>query len=89
MYSHYVPLIIFFSKNAKNKAIWKHQLPSYSNKNLKPKKPCGQSSIKAFYKGLPGKKGKLNMITSTVAKKYAFERIFCSSSILGLSSFFL
>ena len=29
--------------------------------------PCGQSSIEAFYKGLPRKKVKLNMITSTVA----------------------
>ena len=37
----------------------KHKLPSYSTNNLKPKKPCGQSSIKAFYKGLPGKWSKV------------------------------
>ena len=68
MYSHYVYLIFFFfSKNAKNKAIRKHKLPSHSTNNLNHAKPCGQSSIKAFYKGLPEKKGKLNKITSTVA----------------------
>ena len=61
MYNHYVPLIIFY-ENAKNKAIRKHKLPSHSTSNLKYKKPCGQSSIKAIYKGLPGKKDKLNII---------------------------
>ena len=60
-------------------------ITSHLTNNLKPKKPCGQSSIKAF---LPGKKGKLNMITSTVANKYAVVRSFGSSSIVGLSSFF-
>ena len=43
---------LFFSKNAKNKALRKHKLPSHSTNNLKSTKPCGQSSIKAFYKGL-------------------------------------
>ena len=86
MYSHYVPLIFFFfSKNAKNKAIRKHKLPSHSTNNLKPKKSCDQSSVKAFYKGLLGKKGKLNMITSTVANKYPVVRRFGSSSIIGCS----
>ena len=61
----------FFSKNAKNKTIRKHKLRSQLTNNLKPKNSCGQSSIKAFYKRLPGKKSKLNMITSTVANKYA------------------
>ena len=42
--------------------------------------------MKAFYKGLPGKKGKLHMITSTVVNKYADVRCCCSSSIIGLSS---
>ena len=42
--------------------------------------------MKVFYKGLPGKKGKLNMITSTVVNKYTDVRGFCSSSIIGLSS---
>ena len=56
--------------------------------NLKPKKPCGQCPIKAFYKGLPGTKVKLNMITSTVANKYAVVKIFGCGSIVGLSSFF-
>ena len=46
------------------------------------KKYCGQSC------GLPGKKSKLNMITSTVANKYAVMRSFGSSSVLDLSSFF-
>ena len=92
MYSHYVPLFfIFFSKNTKNKAIRKHKLPSNSTNNLKPKKPWDQSSIKAFYKGFPAKKGKLNLqkrvswITSTVANKYAAVRSFGSSSVVGCS----
>ena len=39
MYGHYVPLIIlFFSKDAENKAIKKHKLLSHSTNNLKPKK---------------------------------------------------
>ena len=85
MCSHYVPLIFL---NAKNKATGKHKLPSHSTNNLKPKKklkPCGQSSIKAFYKGLPGKKGKSSIITSTVANKYAVVRSFDSSSFVGCS----
>ena len=45
--------------------------------------PCGQSSKKTFYKGLPGKNSKLN--TSTVANKYAVVRSFGSSSIVGYS----
>ena len=55
--------------------------PSNSITNLKPKKP----SIKAIYKGLPRKKGKLNMITSTVANKFAVVRSFGSSSVAGCS----
>ena len=70
------------------KEIRKHKLPSYSTSNLKYKKPCGQSSVKAIYKGLSGKKGKLNMITSAVANKYAVVRDFGSSLIAVLSSFF-
>ena len=84
MNSDYVPLITFSPKNAKNKASRKHKLRSHSTNNLKSKKPCGQSSIKAFYKGLPETKGKL-MITSTVANKYAVVRIFSSSPIVGTS----
>ena len=56
--------------------------PLHSTSNLKPKKYCGQSC------GFPGKKGKLNIITSTVANKYAVMRGFGSSSVVGLSSFF-
>ena len=83
--------LFFFSKNTKNKAIRKHKLPSNSTNNLKPKKPWDQSSIKAFYKGFPAKKGKLNLqkrvswITSTVANKYAAVRSFGSSSVVGCS----
>ena len=82
-YIHFVPLIIFLSRNAKNKAIRKHKPPSHSINNLKPKKYCGQ------YCGLLGKKGKLNMITSTVANKYAVVKSFGFSSVVGLSCFFL
>ena len=66
----------------------KHKLPLHSTINLKPEKLCGQSFIKAFCKGLSGKKGKLNLITSTVANKYAAVRSFSSSSIAGLSYLF-
>ena len=79
------PWLFFFSKNAKNKAIKKHKLPLHSTRNLKPKKPCGQSSRKTFYKDLPGKKCKFNVITSTVANKYAVVRISGSCSIVGCS----
>ena len=78
-------LLLFFSKNTRNKEIRKHKLLSHSTNNLKPNNPCGQSSIKAFYKSLPGGKGKLYMITSTVANKYAVVRSFGSSSTLGCS----
>ena len=53
MYSHYVTLIIFFSKTAKNKAIRKQKQGAYPATNLRSRKPCGQSSIKTLYKGLP------------------------------------
>ena len=59
-----------------------NKLPLHSTNSLKPKKYCGQSC------GLPGKTGKLNMITSTVANKYAVMRSFGSSSVVDLSSFF-
>ena len=77
--------VFFFQKNVKNKAIRKHKLSLHSTNNLKPKKPRGQSSIKTFYEGLPGKKSKLNMITSTVADKYAVVRSFGFRLILGRS----
>ena len=42
-----------------------NKLSSHSTSNLKSKKPCGQSSRKAFLnKNLPENKGKLNMNTS-------------------------
>ena len=81
VYSHYVPLIFyFFQNNAK-----RSKLPSHSTNNLKHKKPCGQSSIKIFYKELLEKKVKLNMVTSTVANKYVAFRSFGSSSIVCCS----
>ena len=76
----------FFQKMLKAKQLG-NKLPSHSANNLKPKTFCGQSSIKAFYKGLSVKKGKLDMITSTVNNKYAVVKSFGFSSI-GLSSFF-
>ena len=51
--------------------------------DLKPKNYCGQSSIKTFYKRITWKKGKLNIITSIVANKYAVVRSFGSTSIVG------
>ena len=64
MHNHYIPLIICSQKNAKNKGNRKHKLSSHSASNLKSKKPCGQSSIKAFLdKSLPESKGKLNIDT--------------------------
>ena len=55
---------------------------------MKYKKPCGQSYIKTFYKGLPGNNGNLNLITSAIANKYAVLRVFGSSLIVVLSFFF-
>ena len=81
--------MLTFKKNAKNKAIREHKIPSFSTYNLTPKKPCDLSSAKAFHKGWPWKKLKLNIITSTVASKYAALRSFGSSSIVGSSSIFL
>ena len=40
---------------------------------------------KTFYKGLSGKKGKLNLITSTAANKYTVVRSFGPSSIVVCS----
>ena len=77
-----------YNQYAQNKTIRKYKLPSHSTSNLKSKKPCGQSSIETFYKSLPGKKGKLNLITSAVANKYAVVRVFSSSLIVVLKSFF-
>ena len=87
MYSYYIHHNYFFSKIAKCKVITKDKLPSHSINNLKPNKPCNQSSIKALYKGLPGKKGKLNMTISTIANEYAVVRSFSSSAIVGRISF--
>ena len=43
--------MLTFKKNAKNKAIREHKIPSFSTYNLTPKKPCDLSSAKAFHKG--------------------------------------
>ena len=68
-------------KNAKSKGNRKRQLSSHSTSNLKSKKPCDQSSIKAFLnKILPENKGKLNMNTS---EGCAAVRSFSSSSFLS------
>ena len=81
MHNHYVPLIICSQKNAKSKGNRKHKLSSYSTGNLKSKKPCGQSSIKAFLnKSSPEKKGKLNI---KISENCAVMRSFSSSSILS------
>ena len=57
MHDHYVPLIIYSQKNAKNKGNRKYKLSSHSTSKLKSKMPCGQSSLKAFLnKSLPENK---------------------------------
>ena len=54
MHDHYVPLIIYSQKNAKNKGNRRYKLSSHSTSKLKSKMPCGQSSLKAFLnKSLP------------------------------------
>ena len=79
IHNHYVPLIICSQKNAKNKGNRKHKLSSHSTSNLKSKKLCGQSSIKAFLdKSLPGNKDKLNIDTS---ESCAVVRSVSSSSV--------
>ena len=87
MFGHYVPLIIFYQKILKTEQL-ENMNYYHSTSNLKSKKHCGQSSIKALYKGLPGKEGKLNLITSAFANKYAVVRVFGPSLIVALSSFF-
>ena len=58
IYSHNVPP--FFQKMLNSKQLG-NKLTPHSTNNLKPKKPCGQSSIKTFHEGLPGK-GRLSCI---------------------------
>ena len=72
---------MFSKKNAKNKGNRKYKLSSHSASNLKSKKPCGQSSIKAFLdKSLPESKGKLNIDTP---ESGAVVRSVSSSSVLS------
>ena len=81
MDNHYIPLIIYSQKNAKNKGNRKHKLSPHSTSHLKSKKPCAQSSIKVFLnKILPENKGNLNMNTS---ENCAVVRSFRSSSVLS------
>ena len=85
IYSHYVPLIIFFKKMLKTR-----QLGNINYYQIQPAIPNPTSLvanlfIKTFYKGLPERKGKLNMVTSTVANIYPVVRSFGSSSIIGCS----
>ena len=60
------------------------KLPLHSTNNLKPKKPCGQSSIKTFYEGLPGK-GRVSWIWLLLLLIYGVVTSFGSSSIVGCS----
>ena len=82
MHNHYVPLIICSQKNAKNKGNRKHKLSPHSTSHLKSKKPCGQSSIKAFLnKSLSKNKG--NKTVNTSDESCAVVRSFSSSSVLS------
>ena len=86
MHNHYVPFIICSQKIAKNKGNRKHKLSSHSTSNLKSKKTCDQSSIKAFLnENLPENKGKLNMNAS---ESCAVVRSFSYSSFLSLKLLF-
>ena len=68
-----------FSKNGKNKGNRKYKRSSHSTSNLKSKKPCDQSSVKAFLnKSLLENKGKLNMNTSescAVVRSVSFNSV--------------
>ena len=62
----------------------KHKLSSHSTINLIFKKPCCQSSIKAFLNtSLPENKDRLNM---NISENCAVVRSFSSSSVLSLKS---
>ena len=87
MQKNYIPLIICSREVLKKEANRKHKLPSHSTRNLKSKKPCGQSFIKALlHKGLPRIKVRLNMTFSE--KKIAVVRSFRSSLIVSPNYFF-
>ena len=71
-----------------------NELQSHSTNNLKPKTPCGQSSIKTFYKGLPGKRVswiRLHLLffqrdsTSECELLLLLILLFAPSSIVGYS----
>ena len=86
MHNHNVILIICSrkkkKKNAKNKGNRKHKLSPHSTSHLKSKKPCGQSSIKAFLnKSLSKNKG--NKTVHTSDESCAVVRSFSSSSVLS------
>ena len=88
MQKNYIPLIICSREVLKKEANRKHKLPSHSTRNLKSKKPCGQSFIKALlHKGLPRIKVRLNM--TFCEKKIAVVRSFRSSLIVSPKLLFL
>ena len=77
MQKNCIPLIICSREALKKEANRKHKLPSHSTRNLKSKKPCGQSFIKALLdKGLPRIKVRLNMTfceeKNCCGKKFSF-----------------
>ena len=82
-FSSTVTMFPFFQKMLNPKQLG-NILTSHSTNNLKPKKPCSQSSIKTFYEGLPGK-GRVSWIWLLLLLIYAVVTSFGSSSIVGCS----
>ena len=64
--------------------MYNHYFPVIFSKKSKNMAIRKRTTI-TFNQGLRGRKGKLNMITSMFANKYAVERSFSSSLILGSS----
>ena len=78
---------LFCNNNSKPPVVFMYNhyvLLTIFPKNCKNKTTRKQTTI-TFNQGLPGRKGKLNMITSMFANKYLVVRIFGPSPIVGCS----
>ena len=65
--------------------MYNHYVPLIIFSKKSKNKAIRKQTTIAFNQGLPGRKGKLNMVSSTFANKYAVVRSFGSSSIVGCS----
>ena len=80
-------IFLFCNNNSKPPVVFMYNhyvLLTIFPKNCKNKTIRRQTTI-TFNQGLPGRKGKLNMITSMCANKYPVVRIFGPSPIAGCS----